>query len=159
MNVAVEYVFPDVDIGEDEPVVLGGDQLLPSISPNLGVYPTEPEADPVGEWLESCARLAGHARDDQLVLPGHKLPFTGLPARLVQMADNHHTALARLMEHLSATPGTAHECFEPIFGRQITGDAYGLALVEAGGHLNHLYVTGKVSREAGPDDAYVFRVV
>ncbi|MBS8226801.1 MBL fold metallo-hydrolase [Vannielia litorea] len=144
---------------EDEPVVLGGDQLLPSISPNLGVYPTEPEADPVGEWLESCARLAGHARDDQLVLPGHKLPFTGLPARLVQMADNHHTALARLMEHLSATPGTAHECFEPIFGRQITGDAYGLALVEAVGHLNHLYVTGKVSREAGPDDAYVFRVV
>ncbi|MDO5706836.1 MAG: MBL fold metallo-hydrolase, partial [Paracoccus sp. (in: a-proteobacteria)] len=27
-------------------LVIGGDQLLPGISPNLGVYPTEPGADP-----------------------------------------------------------------------------------------------------------------
>ena len=32
-------------------VVLGGDQLLPSISPNLGVYATEPGADPVGALI------------------------------------------------------------------------------------------------------------
>ena len=43
-------------------IVLGGDQLLPSISPNLGVYPTEPEADPVGEWLASCRRLPAATR-------------------------------------------------------------------------------------------------
>ena len=35
-------------------IVLGGDQLLPSISPNLGVYATEPGANPVFEWLEAC---------------------------------------------------------------------------------------------------------
>ncbi|MCO6384383.1 MBL fold metallo-hydrolase [Oceanicola sp. 502str15] len=144
---------------EDAPLVLGGDQLLPSISPNLGVYASEPDADPVGEWLESCARLGAFARDDQLVLPGHKLPFTGLPARLVQMADNHHTALARLLEHLAETPGTAHDVFEPVFGRRIEGDAYGLALAEAVGHVNHLYATGRVSREPGEDDAWIYRVV
>lgn len=141
------------------PLVIGGDQLLPSISPNLGVYASEPEADPVGEWLESCTRLAAHARDDQLVLPGHKLPFTGLPARLVQMADNHHCALARLQEHLAARPSTAHECFEPIFGRQIEGEVYGLALAEAVGHLNHLHATGRASRELGPGGAWIYRAV
>ena len=37
-------------------LVIGGDQLLATISPNLGVYATEPEADPVGDWLDSCER-------------------------------------------------------------------------------------------------------
>ena len=41
----------------DDDLVIGGDQLLPGISPNLGVYPTEPEADPVGEWLDSCTKM------------------------------------------------------------------------------------------------------
>ena len=79
-------------------LVIGGDQLLPSISPNLGVYATEPEADPVAEWLESCERLAQYAHADQLVLPGHKLPFRGLPARLRQLIVNHHGALERLLK-------------------------------------------------------------
>ncbi len=80
----------------DDALILGGDQLLPGISANIGVYPTEPDADPLTEWLESCTRLAVFATDDQLVLPGHKLPFTGLPLRLRQMAENHEGALDRL---------------------------------------------------------------
>src|SRR5690606_17211451 len=87
-------------------LVLGADQLLPSISPNLGVHPTEPEADPVADWLDSCARLLPFATERQLVLPGHKLPFTGLPFRLRQKIDNHHGALVRLSAHL-AVPRTA----------------------------------------------------
>ena len=41
----------------DDNIVLAGDQILPSISPNLGVYATEPEADPVADWLDSCAQI------------------------------------------------------------------------------------------------------
>ncbi|WP_281857344.1 MBL fold metallo-hydrolase, partial [Litoreibacter halocynthiae] len=111
-------------------VVLGGDQLLPSISPNLGVYPTEPEADPVSDWLEACERLGAYATPEQLVLPGHKLPFTGLPLRMRQLIDNHHGALERLLQHLD-TPKSAHECFLPLFKREIRGGEYGLALVES----------------------------
>ena len=74
---------------EDGEIVLGGDQLLPSISPNLGVYATEPGADPVAEWIAACRKLQPFATEAQLVLPGHKLPFTGLPDRLRQMIDNH----------------------------------------------------------------------
>ncbi|WP_212524994.1 MBL fold metallo-hydrolase [Actibacterium sp. MT2.3-13A] len=139
----------------DDNLVIGGDQLLPSISPNLGVYATEPDADPVAEWLDSCARLAPHARDDQLVLPGHKLPFTGLPARLHQLAENHHSALERLLEHLKA-PHTACECFVPLFKREIGGSQYGHALVEAVAHLNHLHRAGKITRRRREDGAWLW---
>ncbi len=141
-------------------VVLAGDQIIPSISSNLGVYPTEPEADPVGAWLESCERLRDqallHDGKHQLVLPGHKLPFTGCVARLTQLIDNHHEALGRLLPHLE-TPRTAAECFVPLFGREIGESAYGLALVEALGHLNHLWKEGRITRDLREDGAYVWQ--
>ena len=143
---------------QDAPLVLAGDQLLPSISPNLGVYPTEPMADPVAEWLESCARFETMAREDHLVLPGHKLPFHGLPARLAQLSDNHHGALARLREHLRAEPRTAVDCFAPLFKRQIDEATYGLAMVEAVAHLNHLYHLGEVAREMDARGAWVWQL-
>jgi glyoxylase-like metal-dependent hydrolase (beta-lactamase superfamily II) len=138
-------------------LVLGADQLLPSISPNLGVHATEPEADPVADWLESCDRLMSFATDRQLVLPGHKLPFTGLPFRLRQKIDNHHGALARLRAHL-AEPRTAAECFIALFRREIQGGEYGLALAEAVGHLNHLLALGEVVRERRADGAWLWRL-
>lgn len=141
---------------QDDTLVIGGDQLLPGISANLGVYATEPEADPVGEWLASCAHLATFARPDHLVLPGHKLPFTGLPLRLRQMIDNHHGALARLCKHLDQ-PRRASDCFAPLFKREIGGGEYGLALVESVAHLNHLHQTGRARRWLGPDGAWLWQ--
>jgi len=131
-------------------LVLSGDQILPSISPNIGVYPTEPEADPLSDWLETCGRLAGLARAEHLVLGGHKLPFTGLPKRMEQLIDNHHGALARLEAHLE-TPRTAAECFAPLFKRKIDAGTYGLALVEAVAHLNHLHRAGRITRARRAD--------
>ncbi|MCB1398130.1 MAG: MBL fold metallo-hydrolase [Rhodobacter sp.] len=129
----------------DDDLVIGGDQLLPGISANLGVYATEPGADPVGEWLDSCQALGAFAEDRHLVLPGHKLPFTGLPLRLRQMIENHLGALDRLQAHL-AEPRTAAECFLPLFKREITGNQAGMALVEAVAHLNHLLKHERVRR-------------
>lgn len=137
-------------------LVIGGDQLLATISPNLGVYAAEPEADPVGEWLESCERLMTEARDSHLVLPGHKLPFTGLPTRMRQLIENHHSALERLLERL-AEPHTAAECFPVLYKRKIGEGEYGLALVEAMGHLNHLYQTGRIGRTRRDDGAWVWQ--
>ncbi len=142
----------------DDNLVIGGDQLLPGISANLGVYATEPSADPVGEWMESCTILAEFARPDQLVLPGHKLPFTGLPVRLRQMRENHIGALERLLAHL-ATPRRATECFAPLFKREINSGVYGLALVEAVAHLNHLLQAGRVRRWRGDDGAWMWQAI
>jgi glyoxylase-like metal-dependent hydrolase (beta-lactamase superfamily II) len=151
---AAEHVTLWSDDGE---VVLGGDQLLPSISPNLGVYATEPEADPVADWLAACARLAPHATPEQLVLPGHKLPYRGLPLRLAQLVENHHGALDRLRRHL-VRPHTAADCFEPLYKRRIGGGEYGLALVEAMAHCLHLWHWGEAARTRRDDGAWLWTV-
>ena len=140
---------------EEDPLVIGGDQLLPAISANIGVYPSEPEADPLGDWLDSTRGFAAHARADQLILPGHKLPFTGLPHRLVQMAENHEGALSRLLDHL-ATPQRAAECFVPLFKREVGGAEYGMALVEAVAHLNYLHRRGAVVRAPDAGGAWLW---
>ncbi|MCL6282838.1 MBL fold metallo-hydrolase [Ruegeria sp. 2012CJ41-6] len=137
-------------------LVLTGDQILSSISPNIGVYPTEPMADPLAEWLESCERLSGLARPGHLALGGHKLPFTGLPFRMRQLIDNHHSALDRLKDHLDV-PKPASDCFLPLFKRNIGEGEYGLALVEAVAHLNHLYHIGAVERDRRADGAWLYQ--
>lgn len=139
-------------------LIIGGDQLLPGISANIGVYPTEPDADPLADWLQSCAQFQPLATDAQLVLPGHKLPFTGLPLRLTQMIDNHHGALDRLRAHL-LQPRTAHDCFVPLFKREIGGADYGLALAETVAHLNHLLHKRQARRALGSDGAWVWQSV
>lgn len=141
----------------DGELVIGGDQLLPSISPNLGVYATEPEADPVAEWIAACERLAVGATDTQLVLPGHNRPFRGLPFRLMQLAENHHGALDRLRRHL-VDPRTACECFEVLFSRRIGSAEYGLALVEAMAHCLHLWHWGEAGRTLRDDGAWLWQV-
>ncbi len=140
----------------DGALVLGGDQLLASISPILGVYASEPEADPVEEWLESCERLRPFARDSQLVLPGHKLPFTGLPMRMSQLIGNHHEALDRLEDFL-VQPRVAPECFSVLFRSRITESNYGMALVEAMAHLNHLLFLGRITRTRREDGAWLWQ--
>ncbi|MBK0326455.1 MBL fold metallo-hydrolase [Rhodobacteraceae bacterium F11138] len=140
----------------DDNLVISGDQILSSISPNIGVYATEPEADPLAGWLEACERFVPLAREDHLVLGGHKLPFTGLPFRLQQLIENHHGGLRRLLEFLQR-PHAAADCFAPLFKRRIGDGEYGLALVEAVAHVNHLYHDGRVTRSRRADGAWMYQ--
>jgi glyoxylase-like metal-dependent hydrolase (beta-lactamase superfamily II) len=141
-------------VGHD--LVLTGDQVLPGITPNLGVTATEPGADPVGEWLAACRRLAPLAGSEHFALPGHRQPFFGLDVRLAELADHQEESLDRL-EAFLAEPRTATACFEVLFGRRIPEAIYGLALGEAVAHLNRLHATGRATRTAGPDGAWLWR--
>ena len=141
----------------DDDLVIGGDQLLASISPNLGVHPNEPDADPVRDFLESCSHLSGLAQDRHLVLPGHKLPFTGLPERLRQLSENHHNALQRMEAALRDAPRTAVECFDILFKRRIGETEFGLALAEAVAHVNHLRRKDVIRAVGERDGAMLWR--
>jgi glyoxylase-like metal-dependent hydrolase (beta-lactamase superfamily II) len=137
----------------DDHLVLGGDQFLATITPNIGVYATEPDADPLSEWLTSCRRFQPLARPDQLILPGHKLPFTGLPLRLTQMIASHEAALARLLDHLSS-PTRAVDCFSALYRRSLGPEDFGLALAETLAHLNCLHRQGQITRTLLSDGAW-----
>jgi glyoxylase-like metal-dependent hydrolase (beta-lactamase superfamily II) len=144
--------------GIDHDLILAGDQILPRITPNLGVYATEPDADPVGAWIASCTRLETLARPGQLALPGHQLPFTGVGARLAALVADADAALDRLRAALES-PRTASQCFDALYGRPIRAGEYGLALVEAVGHLNHLRARGEADRRPGPGGAWLWHSV
>ena len=132
-------------------VMISGDQVLPRITSNVSVYPTEPYADPLGDWLESIEAL--RAIDPAtLVLPAHNEPFTGLHVRLDQLRDDHLDKLAKLRA-LCVEPKTAFETFATLFRRPIEPDSYGIATGEAVAHLHWLEARGQVLRlsEAGVD--------
>ena len=141
---------------QDDNIIIAGDQIIPGISSNLGVYATEPDADPVQGWLEACENFQTMAKDDHFVLPGHKLPFMGLAARMRQLIENHHHALERLYDHLEK-PATAAECFSPLYKRAIGNGEYGLALVEAVAHVNHLHQQGKITRSRNGEGAWIYQ--
>lgn len=125
-------------------VMISGDQVLPRITSNVSVYPTEPYADPLADWLESIERL--RALDPALlVLPAHNEPFTGLHTRLDQLRDDHHAKLDKLLA-FCATPRTAFESFATLFRKPIGEGDYGIATGEAVAHLHWLEERGKLKR-------------
>jgi glyoxylase-like metal-dependent hydrolase (beta-lactamase superfamily II) len=127
-------------------VFISGDQVLPRISSNVSVFPTEPDANPLGDWLTSLTRIKGEVPDDVLVLPAHNYPFRGLHARLGQLIDGHVTDLEKLQD-LLAEPKRVIDVFGALFRRPINGKLLGMATGEAVAHLNYLVATGRATRD------------
>jgi glyoxylase-like metal-dependent hydrolase (beta-lactamase superfamily II) len=122
-------------------VLISGDQVLPRITSNVSVFPTEPDADPLSEWLESLVAIKGRVPDEVLVLPSHNAPFRGLHARLDELVAGHERRLARVYEAL-ASPKRAVDLFAPLFRRHVGVDSLGLATGESIAHLNCLIARG-----------------
>ena len=141
-------------VDDEGKLMIAGDQVLPRITSNVSLNLSEPEADPLGEWLASIAKLR-QLPDDLLVLPSHGEPFTGLHARLDALAAGHADRLDALREHL-AEPRRAVDCFSVLFGRAIGDGVYGMATGEALAHLRHLEVEGRAVREVR-DGAHWYR--
>ena len=139
-------------------LLISGDQVLPGISSNVSVFPTEPEADPLGDWLSSLAAIKQAIPDDVLVLPAHNLPFHGAHARLDALIAGHERSLERLHARLGE-PQRVIDVFESLYKRPIDGDELlGLATGEALAHLNYLRVRGQVVRTRGADGVDRYQV-
>ena len=135
-------------------LMIAGDQVLPRITSNVSVYPTEPRADPLRDWLDSIEALRGVDAGVR-VLPAHNEPFDGLHTRLDQLRDDHLDKLAKL-EAFCATPRTAFETFPVLFRRPVGPDSTMAATGEALAHLHWLEARGVVQRDArGPVDRFV----
>jgi glyoxylase-like metal-dependent hydrolase (beta-lactamase superfamily II) len=125
-------------------VLISADQILPRISPYIGVSATEPQGDPLSDFLESNERLKA-VPDDVLVLPSHGEPFRGLHGRIDALAAHHAERLATL-EAACATPLTAYEASRVLFPRVKEDRQLGFALGETLAHLNRLVAEGRLRR-------------
>jgi glyoxylase-like metal-dependent hydrolase (beta-lactamase superfamily II) len=129
----------------EDNLFISGDQILPRISSNVSVFPTEPEADPLQDWLDSCAKLRALLPDDALILPSHNEPFRGAPRRLTELIDGHEQRMERLVA-LCAEPERAVDVFPALFRSRITSGNYGMATGESVAHLNCLIARGRIRR-------------
>lgn len=125
-------------------LLISGDQILPTISSNVSVYPTEPAANPLALWFHSLKRLERELPPDVLVLPAHGKPFNGAPFRLRQLAEEHETGLAKLRE-LCREPRRAIDTFPALFKSRITEKNLIMATGEAISHLNYLLERGEMT--------------
>ncbi|MCH8059931.1 MAG: MBL fold metallo-hydrolase [Proteobacteria bacterium] len=135
-------------------VVIAGDQILPTISSNVSVYPTEPKANPLKDWLESLVSLKERLPEDVLVLPAHGKPFRGAHDRLDALIKEHTDGLEKLVA-LCGEPRRAIDVFPALFKSEISDSNLIMATGESIAHLNYLVAEGSISAE--PDDDGVLR--
>ena len=138
-------------------LMISGDQVLPRISSNVSVFPTEADADPLNDWLTSLARIKTIIPDDVLVLPAHNDPFRGLHARIDHLIGGHERGLGRLSKLLAEKPRRAVEVFGSLFARTIGPDLIGMATGEALAHLNCLIERGDALTETDADGVIWYR--
>ena len=128
-------------------VLISGDQILPRISSNVSVTASEPEGDPLRDWLESIDRLL-ELPEQTLVLPAHGEPFRGIRPRLTTLRTQHHEALDALAARLAEAPVRAVDSFVTLFKRPpeaFVGLNRELATGEALAHLRRLVASGRAS--------------
>ena len=118
-------------------VLISGDQILPTISSNVSVFPTEPYANPLHEWLTSLHRLKNELPDDVLVLPAHGKPFRGVKHRLDQLIAGHEDGLEKIREFCSE-PCRAVDLFPILFKSKIADHNHMMAAGEALAHIHYL---------------------
>lgn len=142
-------------------LLISGDQVLPRISSNVSVYPTEPDANPMAEWYESLDRLEHEVPDDVLVLPSHNECFRGLHSRLQELRRELDLTFKRLRTRLEQ-PRRAIDVFTALFGRPIDdtngGLLLGLATGESLACLNYLVARGEACISMDVDGVAWYRL-
>ncbi len=135
-------------------ILISGDHVLPGISPNIGVYSTEPNANSLHQYLTTLPQFK-LLPADTVVLPSHKQPFVGLHTRVDELIEHHHEHLAALT-NFCCTPKTIEACLPVLFKRKLNAHNMFFALAEAFAHLNYLYFDGQFTREINAQNQYVF---
>jgi len=140
---------------EELDVLISGDQVLPKISPNISVWPQEPEADPLALFLSSLDKLRGLG-PDTLVLPSHNLPFRGLDGRIDDLQSHHAERLEATLGFCSE-PVTGVQVLRQLFLRELDTHQLFFALGETLAHLHYLMGRGKVRRRRDADGVHLFQ--
>lgn len=125
---------------------ISGDQLLPTISSNVSVYPTEPKANPLRDWLDSLDMLKRHLPEDVLVFPAHGRPFRGAHSRLDVLIQEHLDGLNAVHEQCKE-PQRALDVFPALFKSRISDSNLIMATGESVAHLNYLIEDGALTAE------------
>jgi len=130
----------------DTGLLISGDQVLPTISPNISLYPGNEDSDPLGDYLASLETL-GRLPEDTVVLPAHGRPFRTLHPRIEALQAGHAARLHKITLACAeprATMAVVHQLFNMA---RLDGLNRLLATTEALAHLRHLERRGEIASD------------
>jgi glyoxylase-like metal-dependent hydrolase (beta-lactamase superfamily II) len=125
-------------------IIFAGDHLLPSITPNIGLYP-ECRPDPLGDYLASLERFRLEGAFD--VLPAHGEIYRDLPKRLGELQAHHDERLAGVRAKVAdgdSAGVTAFDVVQHFWGDRLSAHEVRFALVEVAAHLEYLRLRGEL---------------
>lgn len=128
----------------EDKILIAGDQVLSKISPMIGVFPQEPENEPLSDYLSSLERFRALPAD-ALVLPSHGIPFYGLTLRVNELAHHHQLRLNDL-ERLMTAPATGMALACGLFAKAVAEGQGRHAFAETLAHAHHLVALGRANR-------------
>jgi glyoxylase-like metal-dependent hydrolase (beta-lactamase superfamily II) len=140
-------------------ILISGDQVIPRITSNISVMGTEPEANPLKDWLNSHEKFLASLPADALVLPAHNTPFYGLHERLRFLIEHHEDHLLALEEACLSDSPRAMDLLPVLFKRELDDSQIGLALGECIAHLNFLLQRGQIERSIDEEGSYRYQSV
>lgn len=140
---------------EERRILLAADQILPKISPVIGVWSSQPDADPLGDYLRSLEPYRALPADCR-VLPSHGGTFHGLHRRLEELVGHHEQRLEATLEACAA-PVPAVTVLRRLFRRDLDAHQMGFALGETLAHLNYLMHQGVVERWTTADGTQLYQ--
>ncbi|MBK8323615.1 MAG: MBL fold metallo-hydrolase [Betaproteobacteria bacterium] len=135
-------------VDEAGEIVIGGDQVLPKITPNIGVWPGG-DPNPLRSYLESLEAFTALG-EDPLLLPSHKQPLHGIAARVDEIRQHHEERLQAVADACER-PVTCHELLPVLFGRPLRNEELGFGLGEGVAHLNFLEGEGVLRSDLDND--------
>jgi glyoxylase-like metal-dependent hydrolase (beta-lactamase superfamily II) len=124
-------------------ILVAGDTLLDSITPNVGLYP-DSRPDPLGDYLTSLERIAELA--PRLALPGHFEPIEDPAGRARELIAHHGERLERTVEALDGRPRSAYEVSLSLFPEPLPSTLRRFALAETRAHLEYLVLRDSALR-------------
>jgi glyoxylase-like metal-dependent hydrolase (beta-lactamase superfamily II) len=140
---------------EERRLLIAADQILERISPVIGVWSSQPEADPLSDYLRSLEQYRDLPPDCR-VLPSHGAPFEGLHARLEELVSHHEERLDAALA-ACGVPVSAEQVLRSLFPRELDPHQTGFALGETLSHLNYLVEQGVVERWADESGVLLYR--
>jgi glyoxylase-like metal-dependent hydrolase (beta-lactamase superfamily II) len=97
-----------------EKVMIVGDHLLPKITPHVGLYPDNPDGNPLGDFINS--QLKVQRFEVQSVLPAHGGVYSDHRHRANQIIEHHRYREAEMLDLIKQRPKTAFEVAQTVFG-------------------------------------------
>jgi glyoxylase-like metal-dependent hydrolase (beta-lactamase superfamily II) len=124
-------------------VLIAGDTLLATISPNVGLY-HDAHPDPLGDYLDSLARIADLA--PRVAFAGHGPVIDDPPARARELIAHHGERLEATRSALDGRPRTAYEVSLALFPDPLPRGLRRFALAETRAHLEYLVLRDRAQR-------------